>query len=341
VVGDMETEIIEGPVSSQAPHNTPSRTKGIVLGAAMGLVLCMGLIVLYTILRHTVFEPSDLEKHLNMPCFGVVPLLQSKRHLNDNLATVSSTHEQGTFRESIRGIARKLENALNSHNAKVILVTSTASGEGKSVLSQNLAEIFAHWGKNVVLLDGDLRKPSLYRRFGYQQESMSLEAALSGAAPVDTVVRTRHNGKLTLILNSVPVEKPTVVIGSPAMKALIERYAAQADLVIIDTPPCGQLSDASLYQQYADGILYVVQQDRMSIHQIVEAAEAMYDSENKLLGYALNGAQQVPQGYGKYGYGKYSYGKYGGYGKYGYGKYGYGKYGNYSETDYTSETSDR
>lgn len=335
VVGDMKTEIIEGPVISQTPHNMPSRTRGLAIGAAIGLILCISAMVIYAICRRTVFEPADLEKHLNVQCFGVVPLVQTKRNLADDPAKVSTTHEQGTFRESIRGIARKLENALGGLDKKVILVTSTVPGEGKSTLSQNLAETFAHWGKKVVLMDGDLRKPSLHRRYGFKQDLFPLEDVLCGQAPADTVLRQRQADRLTLVLNSVPIEKPTVYIDSSEMQQMIATLVEQSDIVIIDTPPCGQLSDVSLYQQYADGILYVVQQDRMAIAQIVSAAENLCSSANNLLGYVLNGAQQVPQGYGKYGYGKYSYGSYGGY-----GKYGYGKYESYGESDQKTQTPD-
>ena len=167
------------------------------------------------------------------------------------------------------------------------------------------------------------------RYCGFKQETFSLEKVLSGEAALDTVLRQKRDGKLTLALNTTPVQNPTVVANSDEMKELIDYFVTQADLVIIDTPPCGQFSDASLYQQYADGILYVVQQDRMTIRQILEAAENLQDVGNKLLGYVLNGAQQTAQGYGKYGYGKYSYGKYSGYG--GYSKYG--KYGHYEKTE--------
>ena len=335
VVGEMNIQMIEDPVVSETPYNKPDWKKGALVGAGIGLVLSACAIVAYAMLRRTVLNPSDLEKYLNMPCFGVIPLLQTKRILADDPAAVSTSHEQGSFRESIRGIARKLEHAMRKNGAKVILVTSTAPGEGKSALSQNLAESFAHWGKNVVLLDGDLRRPSLYRRYGYKQEHMPLESALFGKTPMDAVLRKR-NDNLILVLNSVPAEKPTVIADSSEMKAMIASFASQADVVIIDTPPCGQLSDAALYQQYADGIVYVVQQDRIAVRQIVDAAESLYDSENKLLGYVINGARQVSQGYGKYGYGKYSYGKYGGY-----GKYGYGKYSVYSEPEQTGIISER
>ena len=240
IVGDMVTEIIEGPVVSQTPHNAPNRIKEFALALVIGVILSAGVLVVYALFRRTVMKPSDLEAYLNMQCFGVIPLLQSKRNLLDNPASVSVSHEQGLFRESIRGIARKLEHRLADRNTKVILVTSTAAGEGKSSLSRSLAENFAHWGKKVVLLDGDLRKPSLARYCGFGQETFFLEKVLSGQAALDTVLRQQRDGKLTLILNSAPVQNPTVAVDSSAMKELINFCATQADLVIIDTPPCGQ-----------------------------------------------------------------------------------------------------
>jgi len=322
VLGDMETEIIEGPVVLKEPFNSPNIQNGIIIGAALGIMLCVGVAVLYSVFRRSVFEPSDLEKYINMQCFGVVPLLPTIQNLSDDPGTISATQEQSSFRESIRGIANKLEQALESREAKVVLVTSTVPGEGKSVLSQNLAESFAYWGKNVVLIDGDLRKPVLYKRLGYKHEKMSLANVLTEKADINTVVRQRWDGKLTCVLNTVSVENPTVLIDSDAMRKMISSFAEHADLVIVDTPPCGQISDVSVYQQYVDGILYVVQQDLLSISHIVEAAESLDDTENKLFGYVLNGAQHINQGYGKYGYGKYGYGKYGSYGKYGYSNYG-------------------
>lgn len=339
VVGDMNTEIIEGPVASQIPYGMPSITKGALIGVAIGLVLDIGMAALYALFKRTVMEPSDLENHLNVQCFGVVPLLQTGKKRVDNPTKVSTNHEQGMFRESIRGIARKLEAAMGTPDKKVILVTSASPGEGKSTVSQNLAETFAHWEKKVVLLDGDLRNPTLYRRYGSRQDVFPLEEVLCGDASVDTVLHRRQSDGLTVVLNSLPVKNPTVCIDSPAMKEMIADLASQADIVIIDTPPCGQFSDVALYQQYADGILFVVQQDREPIMQIVDVAENLCSSANKLLGYVLNGAQQISRGYGKYGYGYYSYGKYGGYGNYGYGKYGYGSYG-YGESDLQNKVSE-
>ena len=327
VMGDMKNEIIEGPVVSQSPSNAPNYTKSAALGVVIGLALGLAVAFLHALLKHTVFTPADLEEHLNAPCLGVVPMMRSGRLQPDNLKEASTTREQGMFRESIRGIARKLESAMDKQGAKVLLVTSTVPGEGKSTLSQSLAASFAHWGRRVVLVDGDLRKPSLHQHYGYRRESFPLEEVLLGRADVESVLRYQQDGKLTLVLNSRGIAAPTSYVDSPAMKALVQQLTAQADLVIIDTPPCNFLSDVSLYGQYADGILYVVQQDRVTVAHVAETVENLCSTENKLFGYAINGARETQEGYGKYGYGQYSYGKYGSYGRYG----GYSKYHHYEQ----------
>lgn len=339
VIGDMETETIEAPIVSDTPYNTPSRTKALAFGALIGFMLGMCSLGIYALLKRTVLAPAELERYINMPCLGVLPGGLTKRQLLASAADGTDSYEQGAFQESIRGIARKLEAVIEKKDIKVLLVSSTAPGEGKSTVSQQLAETFAYWDKTVILLDGDMRKPSLYRRYGIKGKQLSLEAVLSGNAPAETILLPQKGRPLTLAGNTELVENPTVCISSPAMKALIQAFSKQADLVIIDTPPCERIIDAELFQQYADGVVFVVQQDRIPISEIVSAAEDLCDSENKLLGFVLNGAEHIPQGYGKYGYGKYSYGRYGSY----YGNYGsrYGKYSYHSSSSATPSHSER
>lgn len=100
--------------------------------------------------------------------------------------------------------------------------------------------------------------------------------------------------KYKLSLRDTVVEQdPTTLIDSKATGQLIDRLAAQADILIIDSPPCGRISDASIYQQYADSVLYVVQQDRVPRSEIAEAVEGLCNTGNKLLGYVLNGVPTV------------------------------------------------
>lgn len=326
IIGEMESEIVEEPVVSDTPHNKPSFVKNAALGFIFGLMPGLFLLVLYTYFRRTVLFPEDLEELVNMPCFGIIPLVNMKKMLNGTEADSHLGLEESAFRENARGIARKLETEAKKKGMKIILVTGTLPGEGKSTVSRVLASVLASWGRQVVLFDGDLRKPDLARRLGIRDREMPLEDVLRGKASLEQALHRFDGGNLILVGNTKPVKDATVVLSLPGTGEVLKRIAAAADYLILDAPPCGQMADAAILGEVADGILYVVQQDRAPSTQVAEAAAILNQTENKLLGYVLNGADAQSGDYG-YGYGKYGYGKYG-YGRYGYGRYGrYGHYG--------------
>ena len=339
VIGDLETDVIEEPVASETPYNSPSKAKGIILGGVLGLFLSVALLALYAFFKRTVLVPEDLEKYLNLPCFGVVPIVNMKQLRRPKGESVSATHEEGVFKESIKGIARKLDDALALHQGKTVLVTSTVPGEGKSMMSYALAEVFAGWGKRVVLMDCDLRKPSLYKNMGLKNVSVPLVDVINGKVSEDKAIYSHDSLPLKAVLNTNAVEDASVAINSEKMAKFVSRMEAEADIVIIDSSPCGSIIDAAMLQQYADSVFYVIQQDKVPVTDIVDAVENLCFDDNKLVGYALNGAEASIQGYGKYGYGKYGYGKYG-YGGYGYNRYSYNKYG-YGERRETEAIQDK
>ena len=318
VVGELQVDMVEQPVIGTAPDNSPST----LIGAALGVMLSGMLLVLWAVLQveqiRTVQKPEDLEEKINMPCLGLIPVMEDKERGREK------THRVGEFRESIRGIARKVEQSLEDGGMKVLLVTGTVPGEGKSTICRQLALTLADWGKTVYLLDGDLRKPTLYKHFGIKGREMPLQQVLEGTASLKTVLHTPEKN-LMLVGNTQLVQEPTVLLDSKKMESFIDSLAQKADCVIIDAPPCDVMSDVTVLQRYADRVLYVVRQDYARIPQITDAVEDLCTTENKLLGYVLNGTVKTAQGYGKYGYGTYSYGKYGN-GYYGYYGKGYHKY---------------
>lgn len=123
------------------------------------------------------------------------------------------------------------------------------------------------------------------------------------------------------------------MIRSDEMRELMKTLKEQADVIVIDTPPSAVLSDAVMFEEYADGAIMVVRQDFASTQQVQRGMETLADADLPVIGYVLNYVEAGTMGYGyssygKYGYGKYGYRRYGyGYGKYGYGKYGYGQHG--------------
>lgn len=324
IVGELQVELVEQPVIGQTPNNSPSILVCAVIGVLCSAVVGLICSLLQLNYMRTVRKPEDLEDQVNMPCLGIVPVTDHKQA--ERSGAVSHTRAQGEFRESIRGIARKLEQAMDESGKKILLVTGTIPGEGKTTLCRHLAQTLAEWGKQVCLLDGDLRKPSVYRHFNIRGRSMPFQQALLGQVSVDCVTdKPRQN--LCLIANTEPVTEPTVLLDSPEMEQFIASLAENSDYLIIDAPPCDTMSDVTVLQRYADAVLYVVRQDYAQLRKIIEAVEGLFEAEDKLLGYVLNGAKKSAQGYGKYGYGAYSYGKYG------YGYYSKSRYSKYYEED--------
>lgn len=329
VVGDLVVEMLEEPEADLAPANAVNVKKMAVIGGFFGFVLATGILALIALSMRTVSKPEELEAVLNMPCLGIVPITRER---TNNIA-------EGEFRESIRGISRKVETALEQDGVKVLLVTGTHAEEGKSLIARYLAQTLAEWGKRVYLVDCDLRNPSMHKLLKCRDRKLLLEDYLKGNEPLEAALCETSINRLTLVGNSESVREPAVLLGTQAMQDMIAQLANSSDCVILDTPPCDDFSDVAVLQSYAQRILYVVRQNHTSKEQIVDAVEHLTDTESKLLGFVLNYAEKTASGYGKYGYGAYSYGKYGnGY----YGKYGhYSKYRKYYHAEESNGPSER
>ena len=329
VVGDLVVEMLEEPKADETPANAVNVKLMAVLGAMLGFAAASGVLVLKIWSVRTVQKPEELEELLNMSCLGIVPVTNQR---TNNIT-------EGEFRESIRGITRKVETAMEQEKIKVLLVTGTMPGEGKSLLSRYLAQTLAEWGKKVCLVDCDLRRPALYKMLKCTQKELPMEDFLRGEAELDAVACKTTIKNLTLVGNSNSIQEPTVLLESKAMENLIQTLSDQADCVILDSPPCDFLSDVSVLQKYAQRILYVVRQDHAPLEKVVDTVQSLSQDESKLMGFVLNFAEKTAGGYGKYGYGAYSYGKYGnGY----YGKYGhYSKYSKYLNTERMEGPSER
>lgn len=329
VVGDLVVEMLEEPKADEAPANAINVKLMAVLGAMLGFAAASGVLVLMIWSVRTVQKPEELEELLNMSCLGVVPVTHER----------TSNITEGEFRESIRGISRKVETAMEQENVKVLLVTGTTPGEGKSLLARYVAQTLAEWGKRVYLVDCDLRRPALHKMLKCGQQDLPMDEYLRGNADLESISCKTAVKKLTLVGNSHSVSEPTVLLESEAMKQLIQNLSDHADCVILDSPPCDFLSDVSVLEKYAHGILYVVRQDHAPLEKVVDTVQSLCDDESKLMGFVLNFAAKTAGGYGKYGYGAYSYGKYGnGY----YGKYGhYSKYSKYLNTEHLEGPSEK
>jgi capsular exopolysaccharide synthesis family protein len=196
---------------------------------------------------------------------------------------------------------------------KVICVTSTIANEGKTTIATNLAAICANSGKKTVLVDCDLRKPRIKNFF--KADKPGIVSYLSGQADLDSVIEKNVEDKLDVIIGRKSASNPIILLNDPAFDALIAELETRYEYIILDTPPVGVVTDATLIGPKADGVVIVTRQMYSNHRLLRETLQQLEFAGCCILGFVLNATSLTQYG----GKSNYDY-------KYGYKGYGYGYY---------------
>lgn len=311
------------PTVPTAPYNSFSWKGSAVKGGMLGLGLsCLAALVL-AMMRKTIFSAADLKASANVPILASVARTSAKKRRSGK-GIISLTHAgvDPDFVEAMRGLRIKLLRAMTEPGAQVILVTSTLPGEGKTTISANLALSLASSGLRTVLIDTDLRKQDTKAAVGVNDTRPGLPEYMTDSnIKVASMLSPVPGSSLEVICSMAAKRRPPM--NAHKLEQLIERLRPDYDYIVLDTPPCGIISDAKFICRCADAIVYVVRHDYASRNQIVDSMQDLADQKANLTGCVLNDTPAVSHSK-RYGYGQYGYGKYG-YGKTGYKKYGYGR----------------
>lgn len=330
-----------------------SPKKAIILLVAILLGLGIPLLVLYIIqlLSFRIEGHDDLMNLTRLPIVADVPVA------SDSAKTAAGIVVQANKNNQIDEIFRSMRTNIQfmmKEDDKVILFTSSTSGEGKTFLAANLAVSFALLGKKVILCGLDIRKPALGRLFNLKDRTAGITHLLVKDAVTETDLRTNIcpsgvNENLDLLLAGPTPPNPTELLARENLHQVIELLKKQYDYIILDTAPVGLVTDTLQIGRYASVNCYVCRADYTPKSNIGLLNSLVTEKKLNNCCVILNGVDMSKKkygyyyGYGRYGkYGRYGYGRYG-YGKYGYGKYGYGNYGNYgsyAESRYSNKNDD-
>lgn len=307
-------KIIDEPVSDGLVSPKPKMIYMIAL--VLGLGLPVGIIYLINLTKFKIEGRGDVEKLTRLPIIGDIPLTEEK---NGSIAVFEN--QNTLMSETFRNVRTNLQFMLKK-GQKVILVTSTVSGEGKSFISANLAISLSLLGKKVVIVGLDIRKPGLNKVFNISRKEQGITQYLSNPERnlMDLVQASDISKSLYIIPGGTVPPNPTELLARDGLDKAIETLKKNFDYVILDTAPIGMVTDTLLVGRVADLSVYVCRADytrKVEYSLINELA-----NNNKLpnLCTVINGLDFQKKKYGYY----YGYGKYGKF--YGYGKrYGYGE----------------
>jgi len=307
-------DVARTPTSPIAP-NVPRRLQlGLLLGLACGIGLAFVLESLDTSIRNM----EELSAISTLPALGTIPLqLSNNGYSRKRLKTVSAeTDKSGS--PALVAYARPKSEAAEAYRAlrtsillssfgappKVILVTSASPQEGKSTISANSALVLAQRGSRVLLIDADLRRPSIDRLFGFRSRG-GLSTLISGVDKFEDVVVPFTQVPNLWILPAGPIPpQPAELLGSTVMKDHITRWRNEFDHIIIDTPPCLSVTDAVVLSPEVDRIILVARSGKTTKPALRRACDLLLQVNARVMGIVLN-ALDLRSGEGYY----YTYGK--------------------------------
>jgi tyrosine-protein kinase Etk/Wzc len=270
---------------------------------------------------------SDIEARTKVPVLAEIVQVESENPL------IMKDGNRSLIAEQIRGLRTNLSYYLDASGKSKILVSSSIPGEGKSFMASNIAIGYALAGKRTVLIESDLRKPNVAKHFKIARRT-GLSVFLTGNAEQNDVIFSTEYENLFVIPSGPIPPNPVELILNGRYEKLVQQLGVDFDIVVIDCPPIGLVTDAQVIGQWVDAAIFVVRHQhtpKQAVENLIEKLRA--DGKFKQMGIVFNGLQGGISGYGYgYSYGKrYGYGYGYGYGSYGYGGssygYGYGYYG--------------
>lgn len=308
VAADLSPERADGSkavkattlASAQTPTrpSSPNIPRNIVLGALLGILLGFGVAVFRHLLDTRVRSEQDVRSVTDRPLLGLVGFDEKvPEH-----PMILRDDPLGASAEAIRRLRTNFQFIDLGDRPRSIVVTSSVPGEGKSTTSLNLAVALADAGSRVLLVDADLRRPSVANSLGLEG-SVGLTTVLIGRADVGDVVQRWQDTSLDILPSGRIPPNPSELLGSRAMERLLAELTERYDVVLLDTPPLLPVTDAAVLSNLTGGSILVVGADRVHRPQLREAIGSLTTAGAHLHGVVLNRIARQESSYYVYGSG--------------------------------------
>lgn len=281
---------------------SPNLLKNLGLALVVGLALAAALVVLREVMDDRIRSLDDIDEKIGLPLLGHTP------HVENKDIDTHTTNRFSALMEAYSSVRAAIDFSL-PRNRNVIQLTSSHPGEGKSTTAVILAELFASLGRKTLLIDADLRRPSVAELLDIERPKVGFVEVLLGHAKLeDAVVKGAHPTLEILPVGEIP-PNPAEILASREMREFIEKHRNEYSLIIFDSPPVLGLADAPTMAGLVDGTVFVLEANRLPFGQARFAIRRLMLGGGNVIGVVLTKYRSLEAGqaYG-YQYGYYSYG---------------------------------
>ncbi|HYE32449.1 MAG TPA: polysaccharide biosynthesis tyrosine autokinase [Methylomirabilota bacterium] len=257
----------------------------ILVGVLGGMFVAVGLAFFVSYLDDSIKSQEDVENHLRLPFLAYVPNIKTNSVVERSLQAHAHPHSNAA--ESFRTVRATVSLAHNADKLHVIAMSSTIPSEGKSLVSSNLAIVIAQAGHKTLLVDVDLRRPSLQRAFQLHSP-VGLATYLSGQNTFDEVLHNSEVPNLDVICCGAIPTNPSELIGSKRMQEFLTEARKRYDRIVLDCPPISAVSDPLIAAAMADGLIYVNKFNKIRRQHAQRSVQRIQNAGIKILGVVIN-----------------------------------------------------
>ena len=266
----------------------PNKVMNIAIAFLLGLMVGVGLTFLLEYLDNTFKTKEAVEGTLNIPVMGVIPQMSNSPKSGKKYFVVEDD-PKAVAAESYRTLKTNIQYSSFDEKHRVMVVTSSTPGEGKSTTTGNLALALAEGESKVILIDCDMRKPTVHKKFHVSNEK-GLSDVLIGKVDIMEAAHKYNKNLLVLTAGKIP-PNPSEMLGSKTMKELLDRLKEVVDYIILDTPPVQAVADAQILSTRADGTLLVIKAGETKKEATENAINLLNKVNANVIGGILNGAE--------------------------------------------------
>jgi capsular exopolysaccharide synthesis family protein len=298
--------LVEPATASANPAKIPL-LQNTILASVVGLMLAVGLVFLIEAIDDTIKGPDDIIRHLGLPILGLIA-----RTSTNSDAPIAAMEPRSPVTEAFRSLRTNIQFASVDYPVQSLLITSTSPSEGKTTVAANLGVVLAQGGRQVVLLDADLRRPRMHKVMGLANRKGLTSLFVQDQVHFDGSIKQTKTQGLSVITSGHLPPNPSELLGSDKMIEILNSIKHEADVVILDTPPVMAVTDATVLSRHVDAVLIVVKPGTTRIGATKQTIEQLRRIGAHVLGVVLNDVDLKRSRYSYYYYnnGYYYYNDY-------------------------------